>query len=414
LGYLGYYFAWLAFSYLIREPRLLIGLLLLWLLRGFLPPPGALLGALGRAGRLREQVRLNRANITARRDLATIYLSLLRPRRALPLLEEGLALAPNDAELIYLYGVALHRCGRHEDALARLLSALEKDARLRHGHPYFVAGETLLALSRWDDAVDAFERYLDFNGSDVAAHTQLARAYAGSKDTAVARQWLMAGIASWHGLSGALKRRQFGAYLKAQSARVTLLREPAAMLVAASLAALVVGGGLAVYPLVAKLWQPKPAQAMLERMRQSAARCGTVKTGEFQGHYAGSVDDAESLGAGTSEERRELQRQMAELFGDVRIQKDRILMGHEPLLDLCLTRVIEQRSQFLHAEAGLFFREAATGEAADEDVAPPLDASGPVELFDVRLTRGSDATRLSYAPLDKPLSAMRVTLRRQE
>ena len=94
MGYLGYYFAWLAFSYLIREPRLLIGLLVLWLLRGLLPPPGALFGALGRAGRLREQVRLNRANITARRDLATIYLSLLRPRRALPLLEEGLALDP--------------------------------------------------------------------------------------------------------------------------------------------------------------------------------------------------------------------------------------------------------------------------------------------------------------------------------
>ena len=106
-----------------------------------------------------------------------------------------------------MYGVALHRCGRHEDALARLLSALEKDARLRHGHPYFVAGETLLALSRWDDSVDAFERYLDFNGSDVAAHTQLARAYAGSKDTAEARKWLVAGIASWHGLSGAFGSR---------------------------------------------------------------------------------------------------------------------------------------------------------------------------------------------------------------
>ncbi len=102
MGYLGYYFVWLGFSYLIREPWLLVGLLVLWFVRGLLPPPGALFGALGRAGRLREQVRLNRANITARRDLATVYLSLLRPRRAIPLLEEGLVLAPQDAELMYL------------------------------------------------------------------------------------------------------------------------------------------------------------------------------------------------------------------------------------------------------------------------------------------------------------------------
>src|SRR6185369_17886617 len=154
---------------------------------------------------------VNRANITARRDLATIYLDVLRPRRALPLLEEGLALSPDDVELLYLHGLALHRAGRHEEALPQLLTAIEKDQRLRHGMPYFVAGNVLLALKRWDDAADAFERYLDFNSSDVAAHTQLSRAYAGSGDAQAARKWLRSGLQTWGGLPGAMKRRQFGA-----------------------------------------------------------------------------------------------------------------------------------------------------------------------------------------------------------
>jgi hypothetical protein len=58
----------------------------LCLARGLLPAPGALFGALGRAGRVRESVKVNRANVTARRDLATVYLSLLQPRRDIPLL----------------------------------------------------------------------------------------------------------------------------------------------------------------------------------------------------------------------------------------------------------------------------------------------------------------------------------------
>ena len=386
MGYLGYYFAWFALSYLIRQPWLLVGVVALWLLRGFLPPPGALFGALGRAGRLREQVRVNRANITARRDLATIYLSLLRPRRALPLLEEGLALSPDDAELLYLYGVALHRAGRHEAGLARLLSALERDPRLRHGHPYFVAGEALLALKRWDDATDAFERYLDFNSSDVAAHTLLARAYAGGGNAVAARKWLLAGLQTWHGLPGAMKRRQSGAYLKAQGARATVLKDPAAIAVALVLCAL---GALAVhsgYPLVAQLWQPSEDEQASARLLQSAALCGSQTTGGFDGVYAGSAG-----------------------FSDVRIEKGRVLVGREIVREFCLTRVLDRRETSLHAEALLRVQRPSSPEGDSDEAAVTL-----VGLFDVRLDRGGDSTSFSFAPLGQPLSAKRVTLRRQE
>ena len=420
MGYLGYYLAWVALSYVVRQPWLLLGVLGLWLLRGLLPPPGALFGALGRAGRLRQQVRLNRANITARRDLATIYLRLLRPGRALPLLEEGLQLAPDDAELMYLYGLALHRAGRHDDALLQLLAAIEKDARLRHGHPYFVAGDTLLALGRWDDAADAFERYLDFSSSDVVAHTSLARAYAGAGDGARARKWLLAGILTWHALPAPMKRRQLGAYLGAQWARISVLKDASALAVLLVLGLAGAGAASAAYPFVARLWRPDDQQQMLQHMLQSAARCGTQQTGDFAGHYAATPDvpdDPRQLGVSkvSARARRRWQKAMAEQYVDFRIERDRIVSGRQVVQEFCLTKVLERRAGELHAEAIARWREndAAQAGAAAEAEPPGQSDAAPGQLVDLRLTRGAESTRLSFAPLDQPLAQTLVTLRRE-
>jgi len=389
VGYLGYYFAWLLLSYLIRQPWLLVGLVALWLLRSVVPPPGALFGALSRAGRLREQVRVNRGNITARRDLATIYLELLRPRRAISLLEEGLRLAPDDAELSYLLGLALHRAGRHDEALPRLLAAIERDQRLRHGQPYFVAGSVLLALQRWDDAVDAFERYLDYNGSDVAALALLGRAYAGQNDAAAARKWLHTALETWHSLPGALKRRQLGAYLKAQWARVTVLKEPVAIAAAALVGAGLVAGAAASYPLLVGLFEPSTGR-MLARAHAAAKACGSQRTGAFAGQYR--VDSGADEGDGV----------------DVSIASDRIRVGS---VEYCLSRVLESKPQELHAEAILRYTESSEDPPA---LVMQTDEQAAAFMYDVRLSRGRERTRLRLAPLQAPLAASSFTLRRTD
>jgi tetratricopeptide (TPR) repeat protein len=230
-SYLTYYLGWIFLSYALRQPVLLLGLLVLLALRRFVPGPGALLRLFGRARKLRAQVELNRANITARRDLAVVYLDGMRARAAVPLLEEGLALSPNDAELLYLHGLALHRTGRHEQALAPLVRAVEIDARVRYGLPYLVAGDALAALDRWDGALDAYEHYVADNSSDVSAYTRLARAHAHTGDRAGARTALYEGLRTWGVLPGSMKRRQFGRYLAAQWARITILTEPLAFVV---------------------------------------------------------------------------------------------------------------------------------------------------------------------------------------
>lgn len=230
-SYFGYYLLWFFVSYAMREPRLLIGVAALLLLRRFIPAPGALFKMFSRSRRLRAQVSLNRANITARRDLAVIYLDGLRPRAAIPLLEEGLKLSPNDAELLYLLGLALHRARRHEEALPSLVRAVEIDARVRYGLPYLVAGDALAALGRWEQALDAYEHYVDGNSSDVSAYNRLARAHANTGDAKAAREALYEGLRTWGMLPASMKRRQFGAYMAAQWARATLLHEPWAILV---------------------------------------------------------------------------------------------------------------------------------------------------------------------------------------
>jgi tetratricopeptide (TPR) repeat protein len=136
----------------------------------------------------------------------------MRARAAIPLLQEGLALSPNDPELLYLSGLALHRVGRHEEALPALVRAVELDPRVRYGLPYAVAGDALAALKRWDGALDAYERYLADNSSDVSAYTRLARAHARTGDRKAASETLHEGLRTWGVLPGSMKlpRRALG------------------------------------------------------------------------------------------------------------------------------------------------------------------------------------------------------------
>jgi len=247
-----YYLAWTLLAYALREPWLLAGVAVFLVLRRFIPHPGALLRALSRGSALRAQVRVNPANVTARRDLANLYLELLRPRAALELIREALVRTPDDAELLYLSGLALERARLHEAALAPLVRAIELEPRLRFGEPFLVAGDALSALGRHEEALDAYERYVDANSSDVAGYVKLARAHARLGQRSEAAKELTEGLSTWHSLPAWRRRRAFfRGYAAAFWTRVWWLREPGAIAVLALL--LLVAGGLlfAAYPLVA-------------------------------------------------------------------------------------------------------------------------------------------------------------------
>jgi hypothetical protein len=257
------------------------------------------------------------------------------------------------------------------------------------GAPYLVAGGVLLALQRWDDAADAFERYLDFNGSDVGAHTQLARAYAGQGDTAAARKWLWAGLQTWHGLPGAMKRRQLGAYLKAQWARVTLLKDATAIVVAVLLGAGLAAAAVSLYPMISSLWR-SDEDDFVARARAAAKACGSQRTGAFAGLYQVETD----AGEGAS----------------VVIGTDRIQLGPA---EYCLSRVIARKPESLHAEAIVRYR-AEPGDEDSRELPIENDEQARAFLYDVRIHRGRDRARLRLAPVAQPMAATSLSLRRAQ
>lgn len=221
VSYWTYYAMWFFASYALRQPMFLAGIVAFLVFRPFIPDPTALWRAFQRIGPLRRQVEINSANVTARRDLAFLYLDLLRPAAALEVLDQALVRAPDDAELLYLSGVALHRSGRNKAALERLIKAVERSPRVRFGMAYRVAGDALMFLKRWDEAIDAYQRYLDVNSSDVGAYLQLAQAHAHANEHDAAKATIAEGLKTFRVLPGGLKRRSIGAWLRLHWTRVT-------------------------------------------------------------------------------------------------------------------------------------------------------------------------------------------------
>jgi tetratricopeptide (TPR) repeat protein len=209
------YVMWMVLTYVAEYPPLLVGLVVIFLLRRFVPDPWVLLRTMGRISALRRQIEANPANVTARRDLAGIYLERLRPGAALLLVEQALARFPDDAELLYLRGLSLFRLGRHEDALAPLVRAVAIDPRVRRGQPYLVAGDALMQLERAEQAVDSYERFVDANGSSIEGHVKLARAHGAAKDAPARKRSLDEALATWAQIPGYARRNQLGWWLRA-------------------------------------------------------------------------------------------------------------------------------------------------------------------------------------------------------
>jgi tetratricopeptide (TPR) repeat protein len=230
---------------------------------------------------LRAQVEINPANVTARRDLASIYLDVLRPRAALKLIQEALGRTPNDAELLYLSGLALERAGSHADALVPLVRAVEVDPRVRFGEPYLVAGDALSALGRHAEAQDAYERYVDSNSSDVVGYVRLARALSRLGERKDAEKQLAEGGATWASLPGWRKRRAFWrGYFGLFWTRVWWLRQPSAIAFSLMFVAILAGLAHAAWPLAAHALSESRARVPISQFygdrvtyRSSPARC---------------------------------------------------------------------------------------------------------------------------------------------
>lgn len=220
-GYYSYYLLFLFATYALRYPPLLVGVVVFFLLRRFIPDPFVVMRTLGKMGGLKRAIESNPSNVTARRDLAMIYLQQARPGAALEKIEEGLKRFPEDAELLFLKGAALHAKGRFEEATGPLVQAVQTDPRMRFGEPYRLAGDCLFELGRFDEAIDAYDRFLSVNTSSIEGRVKKSRAHAKANEVEAAKRELAEALSTWDQIPGFQRRAQFGWWLRAQLARIT-------------------------------------------------------------------------------------------------------------------------------------------------------------------------------------------------
>jgi tetratricopeptide (TPR) repeat protein len=219
-GYFYYMIAMMVIGLVSQNPWLLIPIGLLFLARRWIPDPWVYVRTFGRISTLNRQIEANPSNVTARRDLAVIYLDRMRPGRAAELIADARKRFPDDAELLYLAGLAAYRRGEYEQALGPLVQSVERDPRLRFGEPYLLAGDALTELGRTEEAIDAYDRYLSTSSSSIEGLVKKARAHrkAGEKDAA--KKDLDEALRTWGQIPGFQRRKQLAWWLRAQLDRV--------------------------------------------------------------------------------------------------------------------------------------------------------------------------------------------------
>jgi predicted Zn-dependent protease len=220
MGYWTYYLAWLFLSYAMHQPWMLAGVVVFFVLRPFIPDPWVVARTMGRIRALDAQISANPANVTARRDLAVLWLERRRPRRALALLDEARRRDPEGAELLYLTGLARLRCGDAEGALEPLVKAVEVDPRVRFGEPYLVAAEALTALGRLEEAEDALDRYTSVSSSSLQGWVRLSDVRRRRGDKKGADEALREALQTWSQVPGYRRRGELGWWIRAQWARI--------------------------------------------------------------------------------------------------------------------------------------------------------------------------------------------------
>jgi tetratricopeptide (TPR) repeat protein len=218
-GWGSYYLFWIVAPAIIAvvssHPAVLLVVAVGFLARRWLPDPFLFLRYQSRIATLQTEVSANPGNITARRDLARIWLEKHRPRRALPLLAEALARDPEAKELVYLQGLAQLYAGEHAAAVETFIALVHREPAFRYGEAYLRAGDALIALGRWDDADDALERFARINSSSIEGRYKRARVKGARKDTEGRRDAVRELREVWRALPPFQRRNQLGWYLRA-------------------------------------------------------------------------------------------------------------------------------------------------------------------------------------------------------
>jgi predicted Zn-dependent protease len=228
VGYLPYILALWAFQYFAgyahEYPFLILAVVLVYLARRmrWLPDPYLWLKHAGKVGKLKSQIRQNADNVTARRDLARIWLEKKRPRRAIVLLDEARRREPDSPELAFLLGKAHLMAGKAEKSLPFLVESAHQNEKYHYGEAYLLAGRALINLRRDAEAEDALDRYVNINASSVEGRVLLAMARREQGDKKGADAAMHEALETFSHIPGFRRRAELRWWLRANLMRVGL------------------------------------------------------------------------------------------------------------------------------------------------------------------------------------------------
>jgi tetratricopeptide (TPR) repeat protein len=209
MGMLLWYAVPFALAYGTAHPWLALLAIVVFLARKRLPNPVVWMRTIEHASRLERDVAANPANAVARRDLARLYLDRGFAKRALRFLTEARTRFPDDEELLFLVGKATFALGNAEQALGYLIKCVANNPTLLHGEPYGIATKALLQAKRYDEAVDAAERFVAQNGSALEPYRLLAYAQRRAGDNSAALRTEQEARATWRALPKYKRRGQW-------------------------------------------------------------------------------------------------------------------------------------------------------------------------------------------------------------
>jgi predicted Zn-dependent protease len=173
-------------------------------------------------GKLKSEISQNLENVTARRDLARIWLEKRRPVRAIRLLDEARRREPESPELAFLLGKAHLMAGHDAESLPFLVESAHKNERYHYGEAYLLAGRALLELRRAPEAEDSLDRYVTINTSSVEGRVLLAIARREQKDKAGADKAMREALETFSQVPGFRRRAELRWWLRANLMRVGL------------------------------------------------------------------------------------------------------------------------------------------------------------------------------------------------
>jgi tetratricopeptide (TPR) repeat protein len=141
---------------------------------------------------LREAVRLDSSRSDAATALARIWSDQAQaavaagdPEKALALLTDARKLAPNNSDVRFALGMVALRMSRFQDAI----DAFQETLRLRKNDPpaLYGLGQAFMAVSRYEEARQEFIRYLALRPNDSSVHCFLGMTLAALERPAEAR-----------------------------------------------------------------------------------------------------------------------------------------------------------------------------------------------------------------------------------